>query len=635
MGSGILGVGQSGIAAAQAGLVTTGHNIANASTPGYTRQVVVQTSAGSQDTGFGFIGKGTQVSDVRRVFSEFLNTQVMTSQSSKYQLDTYYAQISRINNQFADSTSGLSPVLQDFFKGMQDMAANPSSTAARQTALSSAETLAARFQGLSNQLKEVEASVRGQIGNSVDTINVYTKQIAKLNDAIEKAQGQADGRPSNDLLDQRDYAISELSKEIKTTVVKQGNTYNVFIGNGQPVVVGTKTYDLVSTTSAADPSRTAVGYVSNGEVIELADSHLNGGKLGGLLEFRSKALDLAQNSLGRIATGLAMTFNAQHALGQDQTGALGGNFFRVGSPDVRAGVGNTGTAVVGATVTDANALTTSDYRLQYTGGNYVVTRLSDNAVRYTNAAFPAGAVDGINFNIASGTIAAGDEYVIKPTANAAGGFGVAINDVSKIAAAAPIRTTAPLTNTGTGSISAGTVNGPPPTNANLQQPVTITFTSATTFNVTGTGTGNPVGVSYTPGGDITYNGWTVQLSGAPANGDTFTIGPNTNGTGDNRNALLLAAQQTANTLGNGTASYQGAYAQLVSQVGNKTREVEVTGKAESKFLAQAVAAQQAESGVNLDEEAANLMRYQQAYQAAAKVMQTAGELFDLLLKMGG
>ncbi|HEV2609540.1 MAG TPA: flagellar hook-associated protein FlgK [Noviherbaspirillum sp.] len=634
MGSGILGVGQSGIAAAQAGLVTTGHNIANASTPGYTRQVVVQTSAGSQDTGFGFIGKGTQVSDVKRVFSEFLNTQVMTSQSSKYQLDTYYAQISRINNQFADSTSGLSPVLQDFFKGVQDMAANPSSTAARQTALSSAETLAARFQGLSNQLKEVEASVRGQIGNSVDTINVYTKQIAKLNDAIEKAQGQSDGRPSNDLLDQRDYAISELSKEIKTTVVKQGNTYNVFIGNGQPVVVGTKTYDLVSTTSAADPSRTAVGYVSNGEVIELADSHLNGGKLGGLLEFRSKALDLAQNSLGRIATGLAMTFNAQHALGQDQTGALGGSFFKVGAPDVRAGVGNTGNAVVGATVTDANALTTSDYRLQYTGGNYVVTRLSDNAVRYTNAAFPAGAVDGINFNIASGTIAAGDEYVIKPTANAAGGFGVTINDVSKIAAAAPIRTTAPLTNTGTGTISAGTVNGPPPTNANLQQPVTITFTSATTFNVTGTGTGNPVGVAYTPGGNITYNGWTVQLSGAPANGDTFTIGPNTNGTGDNRNALLLAAQQTANTLGNGTASYQGAYAQLVSQVGNKTREVEVTGKAESKFLAQAVAQQQAESGVNLDEEAANLMRYQQAYQAAAKVMQTAGELFDLLLTMG-
>jgi flagellar hook-associated protein 1 FlgK len=634
MGSGILGVGQSGLAAAQAGLVTTGHNIANASTPGYTRQVVIQTSAGSQDTGFGYVGKGTQVSDVKRVYSEFLNTQVTTAQSSKYQLDTYYAQISRINNQFADSVSGLSPVLQDFFKGMQDMASNPSSTAARQTALSSAETLAARFQGLDGQLKEAEASLRGQIGTSVDTINVYAKQIAKLNDTIEKAQGNSDGRASNDLLDQRDYAIAELSKEIKTTVVKQGNTYNVFIGNGQPVVVGAKTYDLVSTTSASDPSRTAVGYVANGEMIELADSSLAGGKLGGLLEFRSKTLDLAQNSLGRIATGLAMTFNAQHALGQDLTGALGGDFFRVGAPDVRAGTANTGNAVVGATVTDANALTTSNYRLQLTGGNYVVTRLSDNSVRYSNAAFPPGAIDGVSFNIASGAFAAGDEYVIKPTVNGAGAFGVAINDVSKIAAAAPIRTAAPLTNTGTGTISAGTVNGPPPTNANLQQPVTITFTSATTFNVTGTGTGNPVGVAYTPGGNITYNGWTVQLNGSPANGDSFSIGPNTNGAGDNRNALLMAAQQTANTLGNGTASYQGAYAQLVSQVGNKTREVEVTGKAESKFLAQAVAAQQAESGVNLDEEAANLMRYQQAYQAAGKVMQTAGQLFELLLNLG-
>src|SRR6478672_12034786 len=302
MASGILGVGQSGLAAAQAGLVTTGHNIANASTPGYSRQVVVQSSAGSQDTGFGYVGKGTQVAEVKRVYSDYLSSQVTISQSSKYQLDTYYSQISRINNQFSDPTSGISPVLQDFFKGMQDLAANPASAASRQAALSSAETLTARFQSLDNQLDQIEAGVRGQIESSVQSINVYAKQIAKLNDVIEKASGSADGRPSNDLLDQRDLAIAELSKEVKTTVVKQGNSYNVFIGNGQPVVVGAKTYDLVATASKADPTRTTVGYIANGQAIELSESGLSGGKLGGLLEFRSKTLDLAQNSLGRIAT---------------------------------------------------------------------------------------------------------------------------------------------------------------------------------------------------------------------------------------------------------------------------------------------------------------------------------------------
>jgi flagellar hook-associated protein 1 FlgK len=647
MATNILGVGQSALAAAQAGLVTTGHNIANASTPGYNRQVVVQESAGSQDTGFGFVGKGTQVSEVKRIYNEFLSNQVNASYTSQNEVQTYYTQISRINNQFADQDSGLSPVIQDFFKGLQDLANIPggtSSAAARQGVLSTAETLTARFQSLNGQLQQMREDVGGQINASIDTINNYADQIAKLNDVIEKAQGNAGGRPSNDLLDQRDLAISELSKEIKTTVVKQGANYSVFIGNGQPLVVGARTFDLVPTVSRNDPSRAEVGYVSNGQTVELAESSLTGGKLGGLMNFRTKTLDTAQNSLGRIATGMALAFNAQHQLGQDQNGAIGGKFFNYAQPDVRASASNTSGAVVSASLnpSSASALTTSDYLLETvtaavagppaTPGAYKLTRLTDGTV--TNFATFPQTVDGVNINIASGNPAAGESFVIKPTVNGAAGFSVAISDVGKIAAGSPILTTAPTANKGSGAISAGTVNGPAPVNANLQQPVTITFTAAGTFDVSGTGTGNPTGVAYTPGGNITYNGWTVQITGTPAVGDTFTIGPNTNGQGDNRNAVLLAAQQTGNTLANNTTSYQGAYAQLVSQVGNKTHELEVTGKAEGKMLSQAIAAQQAESGVNLDEEATNLLRYQQAYQAAGKVMQTASKLFDLLLELG-
>jgi flagellar hook-associated protein 1 FlgK len=634
--SSILGVGQSALNAAQTGLVTTGHNIANVNTPGYSRQIVEQSAAPGQDIGVGFIGKGAEVVTVRRVFNEFLHNQVLSTQVSKSALDSYYAQMKQIDNMLADPTAGVATSVQDFFDSVQDVASNPNTAASRQAMLSSAQALASRFQSIGGRLDEMRQGVNSQITTSIGVINTYAQQIANLNDAIERAQGTAgEGKPANDLLDQRDQIIAELSKETKVTVVKQNNSYNVFIGNGQALTVGTQVFKLVPVTSPTDSSRLQIGYASNGTVSTLSDTSLPGGKLGGLLEFRANSLEPAQNALGRVAIGLASTFNAQHQLGQDQTGAMGGNVFNVATPTVNASSANTGTATVAATIVNAGLLTTSNYRLQRVNGiggagvDYVVTRLSDGQ-QTTFASFPT-TVDGVTFSNPAGTLVNGDDYLIQPTATGATQFKVSLNDISKIAAASPIRTAAPASNTGSGKISAGTVDS---TNANLQQPVTITFTSATTFNVTGTGTGNPVGVAYTDGGNISFNGWTVQITGTPAADDTFTIGPNTGGVGDNRNALQLGKLQTTNTLGNGTLTYSGAYTHMVSQVANKTHELEVTSKAEEKMLEQAVQAHQSESGVNLDEEAANLMRYQQAYQAAAKVMQTASQLFELLLNLG-
>ena len=632
MASNILSIGQSALAAAQAGLSTTGHNIANAATPGYSRQVVVQNASTPQNFGYGFLGQGTEIATVKRIYSDFLGSQVRSTQTTKSGLDSYYAQIKQIDNMLADASSGLSPVLQDFFKGVQDLAANPASVPSRQAALSSAETLAARFQGLAGRLNEMHEGVNSQISSSVSVINAYAKQIAQLNDAIEKTQGAANGNPPNDLLDQRDQLLMDLGKEIKTTVVKQdGGSYSVFIGNGQPLVVGVQTFALQTAVSPTDPRRTEVAYATNSNTIVLGEQSLSGGKLGGILEFRSQSLDAAQNALGRVAVGLASSFNAQHQLGQDLNGNLGGDFFTVASPRVSASNANTGTGTLTASISNTSALTASDYRLKFDGANYQLTRVTDGAVT-TFSSFPQ-TIDGVSLNLA-GTPAAGDGFLIRPTVDGAKAFNVAISDTSLIAAAAPIRTAATASNTGSGTISAGVVNTPPPADVNLQQPVTITFTSATTFDVTGTGTGNPTGVAYTPGQNITYNGWTVQITGTPANTDSFTVDPNTGGVGDNRNALLLGALQAANTLAGGTTTYQGAFAQLVSSVGNKTRELEVTSNAEGKLLADSMQAQQAESGVNLDEEATNLLRYQQAYQAAGKVMQIASQMFDVLLSLG-
>ncbi|HEY0847050.1 MAG TPA: flagellar hook-associated protein FlgK [Noviherbaspirillum sp.] len=634
MSSSILGVGQSALNAAQTGMVTTGHNIANVNTPGYHRQVVVQSAAPGQNIGVGFIGKGTEVSTVQRVYNEFLQNQVLTSQTNKAAVDSYYAQIKQIDNLLADPTSGVSSAMQDFFEGIQDVASNPGSLASRQAMLSTAEAMAARFNSVGTRIEEMRQGVNTQIYSSVSAINNYADQIARLNDAIEKAQGTAgETKPANDLLDQRDQVISELSKEIKVTVVKQGNSYNVFMGSGQALTVGTQVFRLQPATSLTDPSRLQVAYVANNTTSILADSSLTGGRLGGLLEFRSNSLDTAQNALGRVATGLALTFNAQHQLGQTLNDTLGGAFFTAASPEVNASSNNTSAATVTASVVDGSALTTSNYRLQRVGTNFVITRLSDNTTdTFTFAGFPR-TFDGIRFATpatALGDFADGDEYLIKPTAGGATGFGVAISDVKNIAAAAPIRTALGTSNTGTATISAGSVGSTYPSTP-LGAAVTLTFNGGN-LSASPAVAGFPQ--AYSNGGTISFNGINFSISGTPQDGDTFTISPNTGGVGDNRNALLLANLQTSNALDGGDLSYQTAYTHMVSQVGNKTRELDVSGKAEAKLLAAAIEAEQSESGVNLDEEAANLMRYQQAYQAAAKVMQTASELFKLLLDLG-
>lgn len=546
MATSILSIGQSALAAAQVGINTTGHNIANAATPGYNRQVIVQGAAQAQNFGFGFLGQGVEVSTIKRVYNEFLGNQVQSAQTTKSGLDSYYAQMRQIDSLLADPTTGLSPAMQDFFSGMQDVASNPTSIPARQTALSTAESLASRFHSLGGRLDEIESSLNGQIQSSVSDINAYGQQIAQLNDAIGKAE-RASGQPANDLLDQRDQLLMELNKQIKVTVVEQGSDYNVFIGNGQPLVVGVSTYTLTNVASQTNPEKLEVAYrASNGSLVSLAESALSGGELGGLLAFRSQSLEPAQNALGRMAIGLASTFNTLHETGYGLDGSTGTPFFTAATPLVGQHGLNTGSAVVTASISSSGALTTSDYRLQFDGSNYTLTRLSDNNTStYAPAAYPMAITrDGVTLNLTAGA-AAGDSFLIRPTVNGASGFGVAITDPAKLAAAS----------------QAGAV-------------------------------------------------------------------------GDNSKALALVALQTTNTLGNGTISYQGAYSQLVSQVGNKTRELEVTSSAAGKLLTEATISLQNESGVNLDEEAANLLRYQQAYQAAGKVMQIASELFDVLLSIG-
>lgn len=630
--SGIYSIGISGLAAAQAGLTTAGHNISNANTTGYHRQTIEQSAATPLYTGSGYFGQGVQVDTVVRAYSQFLDTQVAQSQSQAAYYTTYHDQLSQIDNVVADTQAGLSPALQDFFAAAQAVANNPADTPSRQSLISSGSTLVARFNSLASRFDELRTGVNSQLSSTITEVNTYAQQLAALNGRILVAQ-QNPNQPPNDLLDQRDAVINKLNSLVgATTVTNTDGTVNVFIGNGQNLVVGQQAMALAAVPALDDPQRIEVGYKVGGTTVLLNQSSMQSGSLGALLAFRANDLDSAQNALGRVALGLAQTFNDQHQLGQDLSGALGGNFFAAPSPVVMAQSTNTGGAVVSASISSISALTTSDYRLTYDGTNYSVTRLSDNTTS-SYATLPQ-TVDGVTISVASGALASGDSFLIEPTRNAAANLAMSISDPAKVAAAAPIRTTAANANTGAGKISAGTVNTPPPPNANLQSAVTITFTGAGTFNVTGTGTGNPVGVAYTNGADITYNGWTVKITGNPTAGDVFTIGPNSGGVADGRNALLLAGLQTQNTLAGSSATYQSAYSQMVSMVGNKTQQMDVAAKAQNTLVDEVTQQQQSLSGVNLDEEAANLLRYQQAYQASGKVIQIASTLFQTILDLG-
>jgi flagellar hook-associated protein 1 FlgK len=654
MAGNLLNIGKTGLFAAQAALATTGHNIANASVAGYSRQGVVQASLQGQNSGSGFIGNGTTVADIKRYTDSFLNGQVTSAQTSKSSLDTYYTQISQIDNLLADTTSGLSPALQDFFSSVQNLSGTTGSDAARQAMLSSASTMATRFQAIDGRLDELQAGVNSQITTNVNEINTYASQIAHLNEQIS-AYSASSGRQPNDLLDARDQLVMDLNTKIQTTVSKgDNNSLTISIGNGQPLVVGKQAFGLAATVSDTDQTRVEVGVVTNGKITTLAEDSLKGGSLGGLMAFRLETLDKTQNAMGRVAISLAATFNAQQRLGQDATGAMGKDFFTQPEAYVGGSIKNniTSTTAVKAVVVDAGALTQSDYKLEYDGTSFNVTRLSDNVKTRIDPYPQANAqrIDGIDFTV-TGAAAAGDNFSIKPTVNGAANIALKLTDVSQIATATPITTSVPLTNTGTGKISSGTVDAAYLTPGNaITTPIKLTFDKAsgtlagfpadkpvTVTTMAGAKTVYPAGatnIPFTAGSSYNVSGMNVTLSGVPADKDTFTISKNTDASGDTRNAALLAGLQTKNILNGGTATYQSAYAQLVSFVGNKTREVKVNADAGATLLAQVTASQQDVSGVNLDEEAANLLKYQQAYQAAGKVMQIASTMFDTLLSLG-
>ncbi|WP_309044350.1 flagellar hook-associated protein FlgK [Marinobacter sediminicola] len=675
--AGLIGIGLTGILGHQSALNTTGNNITNANTPGYSRQEVVFETQQGNRTGAGTIGTGVSVIDIRRLANEFLVQQVREDSTLTGEQQTLNSELRRLDNLLGGETTGLNNALNNFFASLQNAAEDPASLPQRQLVLSEAKQVVNRFQSLSQEFIQQRESVKTQMQQGVKDANTLLKSIADLNLAISESPGLAQGRMPNELLDQRDEKLRQLSELVNIRVTEtEGSQVNVSLSNGLSLVVGNNAAQLGTRNNAEDLTRLEFTLSTGGRTVNI-NEQITGGKLGGLRRFDDEALKPAFDELGRIAIGLAASVNYQHEIGMDLEGDLGGLFFNdindlaVQRSRVVANANNQlpKDGRLAVEITDSTKLPAGSWTLQFSGDGSsfeLIDKASGEVVnqgRLPNPVQSEISMPGFNIRIEGGTFNAGDKYLIQPSRNAAESMGLQVGREEDLAFASPVRATTGEQNVGTGKIDQGTMfNVRNPFTGSLlpgfqtagelaNGPLTIRFAAGgptgMTFTVTGpppsnTGVGTPnqpyeAGeindvFSDDPAAGVDYQGFQFKLTGKPAVGDTFEIAYNSNGVSDNRNAELLAALGTANTLNGKSQSFTEGYAGLVEDIGVKTRQSQFDLSAGKTLLEQSTAQRESVSGVNLDEEAGRLIQYQAAYNASAQVISVAQDLFNTLLQ---
>jgi flagellar hook-associated protein 1 FlgK len=622
-------IGLSGLNAAQNALNTTSNNISNVYTPGYNRELTILTEGNTSG--------GVKVSDIQRQFDRYVADQLNDATSTSSALETYQTQVSQIDNLLADDGAGLSPLMQDFFSAMSDLSGSPSDPAARQGVLGSADTLSAQVRSFDAYLQDMQTGINAKIGDEVTQINNTSKQLASLNREIVLAEAKT-GEAPNSLLNQRDKLVNDLSERLNIKLnIQDGGTYNVTLSNGQPLVAGTNNFQLEAISSNADPQRTVVGYQdSGGNMVELNENRITGGSLGGLLNFRSETLDKTQNQIGQLAVSLVSGFNEQHAAGIDLDGDVGGSFFSIGSPRAYAHSDNEGTAdVASTTFGDTSNLLATDYEIRVengtptAAGDFTITRKDSGAELAAGSDFTFNGSDELTFGgvvitFDSGSLHQGDRFEVQPVRRAGRDMQTEISDLDKIAAGSILNGDTEAVASIKGEPGNALASGDAPWS------LSISDAGGGSFDIVATpDSGASQNFSVQPGDEITLDGVALTF-GNLADGQTLSLGLNGAGTGDNRNAIALQDLQ-GSELVTGSATLNESYASMVSDVGNRTNIVQVNLEAQNGLTEQLRGVQQSESGVNLDEEAANLIRYQQYYQANSKVIQTASTVFDTIL----
>lgn len=688
----LINIGLSGLNASSTAIATIGNNTANVDTAGYSRQQVM-TDASAQisiGVGVGYVGTGTTLSDVRRIYNGYLQTQLNTSTTLQAEAVAYAGQAAKTDGLLSDSTTGIAAQLSSFFTKLQAVGASASQSADRSAFLTQASALAGRLNSISAQLNEQNANINSQLSTLAGNVNELTSTIASLNKQIVAAS--AGNTSPNTLLDSRNEAVRRLNELVGVKVVENGANFDIYTGTGQSLVMSSDSFRMEAAPSKSDPTQfnLQVYYGSQGTDVT---GVITGGTVGGLLRYRSEVMTPAVNELGRVAMVLSDQVNTQLVQGINQKGNFGTPLFSdinsaaaisqrsVGQAGNSAGSGN-----LNIRITDTSALTADSYEVKFTSDTaFEVRRLPSGAMAgqgtvedtSTTPATPAtqtGGLEKLGFAVTrNGTFAAGDTFKVTPTVNGASGISVIMSDPQDLAAAAPLTAAAGVSNSGTGGFTQPTLTTKPdiytPAAVNdLQQamksgtPMRLVMGPATggvqqyslldaKGNVVKDQNGNDLtgtiiqGQSNTLKFSVGYQDsasvqqsfeFEMTVSGTPNASDTFNISLTGAGSTDNRNAAAVVALQTARTVGgnaDGSAGFSmsAAYANLVSATGTRSAQAKSDVTATDAVLAQAKSARDSVSGVSLDEEAANLIKYQQYYTASSQIIKAAQTMFSTLI----
>lgn len=662
----LMNIGARAMFANQAALQVIGNNIANANTVGYSRQSVELATAQPQFSGAGYFGKGVDVQTVSRMHNDFLTREAGVSRSQATADATRSTQLQQLEKVFPLGETGVGHAANEFLNAFVDVASQPQDSASRQVALSRAEEMAARFRTAGSQLDNLQGGVTHELQAAVSTVNVLAGRFADLNSRIAATRGS--GHAPNDLLDQRDQLQRELSDQMQvSSVAANDGSVSLFIGGGQALVLGGIANALSTTPHEFDSRKVQIALRDGGALRVLPDSLITGGAVSGLLRFQQDDLTAARNLLGQMAAAVSGAVNAQQSLGLDQKqpAAAGGPLFASGLPEVLGANSNAkdvnGTPLasyinalgvrvpsVGLTVVDASQLEASDYELRGDPagqpGTYQLTRLSDGAVRSVAS---GDTVDGLRFDVSAPVPTTGDRFLLRPVAAAAANIRRVLDDPRGIAASSMFTAGTGSANLGTASVaSVHAVD----TSAGRTLSASIVFTSGSgnydwqlrdSSNVV-VSSGSAV---WQAGQPIALNGWQLQLSGVPAATDTLTVVGTTFPAGNNGNAKALVGLRDLDIVGRRIAGGGGgglqrgdtltdAYANALTDVGVRVQSQRTAGQISSSVASDAEQARSSQAGVNLDEEAARLIQFQQAYQATAKILQVAQSTFDTLLQIG-
>ncbi|MFJ4197582.1 flagellar hook-associated protein FlgK [Pseudomonas sp. NPDC089534] len=676
----LLNIGMSGLSASQASLATTGNNIANVDTAGYSRQQTVQGTKSSQQYGNVFIGTGTTLADVRRVYNSYLEAQLHTATSLNSEAAAYQVQASALDASLSETNTGLTGVLQKFFSSMQSVATSPTDDTSRQTVLTGAQALTSRFNALAKQLNDQNTTINGNLSDMASQVNKLATSIATLNQKIGEISTSG-GQP-NDLLDSRNEAVRQLSELVGAQVVERGTSLDVYVGSGQPLVVGNTINTLSTVPSKDDPSRMALQMDRGSSTIDIT-SVVSGGEIGGLLTYRKEVLDPSLNELGRVALVVADQMNRQQAQGIDKNGDFGAAIFNninsaalISQRSIAKDGNSAGSGNLDVTIKDTGKLTTSDYQVTFTSATDYTVKRSDGTDlgTFSTTTTPPPVIDGFTLSLNGGALSAGDSFKVTPTRNAAASIQTVLTDPKKIAAAGPLTGVASANNSGTytqPTLTSTIDIYNPAAQAEMQTalkystPVKLVFGAVSggsqsysmvdaKGNSIGTGTIVPgqantlnlnVGMVDATGAPVMDNSvvppvqktFTVQttVGATPKAGETFTMNLTGAASSDNRNAQALVGLQTKQTVDTGSASkgisLTDAYNKLVTNVGTQAAQGKSDSAATTVILNQAKGARDSLSGVVLDEEAANLVKYQQYYTASSQIIKAAQETFSTLI----